>query len=310
MLRFFIFFYIYEQSKFSLSGICIHFFLNVFLSLIMFSNFLPLLLKNLMKLSLATLNQTVSKYPTQIVTYASCVLLCFVSVIIVFCNIQKYTIKFTFVASKLVLDWRVNHFMFLRSQLECTWYFAISVIIILMRKVRCHTVVNCSFYYLCIKPFATPSKVKNNNTSYLFPVYFLILPCAIYIICATNSTCFRFSNKKSNHSTMQRDRSRRSSVAATSVLHDDDISGEIKIQASDMAVDMQRVALNSAAQAIRIYSTEKHIAESIKQDFDQMYNPTWHCIVGRNWGSCVTHSKQCYIRLSYKDMTIMLYRST
>ena len=109
---------------------------------------------------------------------------------------------------------------------------------------------------------------------------------------------------------MQRDRSRRSSVAATSVLHDDDIAGEIKIQASDMAIDMQRVALNSAAQAIRIYSTEKHIAESIKQDFDQMYNPTWHCIVGRNWGSCVTHSKQCYIRLSYKDMTIMLYRST
>lgn len=108
---------------------------------------------------------------------------------------------------------------------------------------------------------------------------------------------------------MQRDRSRRSSVVATSTMPDED-AGEVKIQASDMSMDMQRTALNSAMQAIRIYSTEKHIAESIKQDFDQMYNPTWHCIVGRNWGSCVTHSKQCYIRLSYKDMTIMLYRST
>ncbi|KFM68902.1 Dynein light chain LC6, flagellar outer arm, partial [Stegodyphus mimosarum] len=64
---------------------------------------------------------------------------------------------------------------------------------------------------------------------------------------------------------------------------EDDLA-DIKIQASDMPMEMQRAALNAASQAIRIYSTEKHIAESIKQDFDQMYHPTWHCIVGRNWG--------------------------
>ncbi|CAL1274749.1 unnamed protein product [Larinioides sclopetarius] len=115
--------------------------------------------------------------------------------------------------------------------------------------------------------------------------------------------------KKSNH-TAHRDRSRRSSMVAQSTLPPDDDMAELKIQASDMPIDMQRAALNAASQAIRIYSTEKHIAESIKQDFDQLYHPTWHCIVGRNWGSCVTHSKLCYIRMSYKDMTIMLYRST
>ncbi|XP_035222806.1 uncharacterized protein LOC118195581 [Stegodyphus dumicola] len=114
--------------------------------------------------------------------------------------------------------------------------------------------------------------------------------------------------KKPNH-TSHRDRSRRSSVIASTMPPEDDLA-DIKIQASDMPMEMQRAALNAASQAIRIYSTEKHIAESIKQDFDQLYHPTWHCIVGRNWGSCVTHSKQCYIRLSYKDMTIMLYRST
>ncbi|XP_023244468.1 uncharacterized protein LOC111642364 [Centruroides sculpturatus] len=85
---------------------------------------------------------------------------------------------------------------------------------------------------------------------------------------------------------------------------------EIKIQAADMATELQRAALYSAAQAVRLYSTEKHIAESIKQDFDHFYHPTWHCIVGRNWGSCVTHSKQCYIRMAYKDLTILLYKST
>lgn len=104
------------------------------------------------------------------------------------------------------------------------------------------------------------------------------------------------------------DRSRIGSVTGSTTY--DDEPAELKIQAADMPLEMQRSAVFSATQAIKLYSTEKHIAESIKQDFDQMYHPTWHCIVGRNWGSCVTHSKQCYIRLAYKDLTILLYRST
>ncbi|KAI1289234.1 Dynein light chain 1, cytoplasmic [Halotydeus destructor] len=85
---------------------------------------------------------------------------------------------------------------------------------------------------------------------------------------------------------------------------------EFKIQAADMPLHMQRAALHSAIQACRVFSTEKQIAESLKQDFDQMFTPTWHCIVGRNWGSCVTHSKQCYIRILYRHFTILLYKST
>ncbi|XP_028967254.1 uncharacterized protein LOC100907773 [Galendromus occidentalis] len=85
--------------------------------------------------------------------------------------------------------------------------------------------------------------------------------------------------------------------------------GELQIQAADMPLEMQKTAVQSALQAIRLYGSEKHVAEAIKQDFDQLYSPTWHCIVGRNWGSCVTHSKKCYVRMNWKDMTILLYRS-
>ncbi|GIY08905.1 dynein light chain 1, cytoplasmic [Caerostris extrusa] len=105
-------------------------------------------------------------------------------------------------------------------------------------------------------------------------------------------------------------RSERSRVGSATGSVFDEEPPELKIQAADMPIEMQRSAVFSATQAIKLYSTEKHIAESIKQDFDQMYHPTWHCIVGRNWGSCVTHSKQCYVRLAYKDLTILLYRST
>ena len=104
---------------------------------------------------------------------------------------------------------------------------------------------------------------------------------------------------------------RKLSITTDSIVDEDTINAEdFKIQAADMPIHMQRAALNGAIQACRLYTTEKHIAESIKQDFDQMFTPTWHCIVGRNWGSCVTHSKQCYIRILHKDLTILLYKST
>ena len=37
------------------------------------------------------------------------------------------------------------------------------------------------------------------------------------------------------------------------------------------------------------HDEEKDIAEYIKLEFDEMYAKNWHCIVGRNFGSYVTH---------------------
>jgi Dynein light chain type 1 len=39
-----------------------------------------------------------------------------------------------------------------------------------------------------------------------------------------------------------------------------------------------------ALQALEKYNIEKDIAAYIKKEFDKKYNPTWHCIVGRNFG--------------------------
>ncbi len=38
------------------------------------------------------------------------------------------------------------------------------------------------------------------------------------------------------------------------------------------------------------YNIEKDIAAYIKKEFDKKYNPTWHCIVGRNFGRWVKKS--------------------
>merc|ERR1712232_895809 len=57
----------------------------------------------------------------------------------------------------------------------------------------------------------------------------------------------------------------------------------------DMAEDMQQDAIDCATQALEKYNIEKDIAAFIKKEFDKKYNPTWHAVVGRNFGSYVTH---------------------
>ena len=53
--------------------------------------------------------------------------------------------------------------------------------------------------------------------------------------------------------------------------------------------NFDRININAMLQALEKYNIEKDIAAYIKKEFDKKYNPTWHCIVGRNFGSYVTH---------------------
>lgn len=39
-----------------------------------------------------------------------------------------------------------------------------------------------------------------------------------------------------------------------------------------------------SAQGLDKFNIEKDIAQFIKKEFDRKHSPTWHCIVGRNFG--------------------------
>ena len=45
----------------------------------------------------------------------------------------------------------------------------------------------------------------------------------------------------------------------------------------------------AGVQALDRFSVEKDLAAYIKKEFDKKHNPTWHCIVGRNFGACQLH---------------------
>ncbi|PGH14212.1 dynein light chain, cytoplasmic [Helicocarpus griseus UAMH5409] len=69
---------------------------------------------------------------------------------------------------------------------------------------------------------------------------------------------------------------------------------EAQIKSADMSEDMQQEAIEVATEAMDKYHIEKDIAQYIKKEFDLRKGATWHCIVGRNFGSFVTHGKTLF----------------
>ncbi|XP_037918372.1 dynein light chain 1, cytoplasmic isoform X1 [Hermetia illucens] len=81
------------------------------------------------------------------------------------------------------------------------------------------------------------------------------------------------------------------------------------IKNADMSEEMQQDAVDCATQALEKYNIEKDIAAYIKKEFDKKYNPTWHCIVGRNFGSYVTHETRHFIYFYLGQVAILLFKS-
>jgi dynein light chain LC8-type len=57
----------------------------------------------------------------------------------------------------------------------------------------------------------------------------------------------------------------------------------------DMSEEMQQDSVDIASAALEKYNIEKDIAAQIKKEFDRRHGPTWHVVVGKNFGSYVTH---------------------
>jgi dynein light chain LC8-type len=58
---------------------------------------------------------------------------------------------------------------------------------------------------------------------------------------------------------------------------------------------MQQDAVDCASQAMEKFNVEKDIAAYVKKEFDKKYGATWHAVVGRNFGSYVTHETKHFI---------------
>ncbi|XP_021548471.1 dynein light chain 1, cytoplasmic-like [Neomonachus schauinslandi] len=80
------------------------------------------------------------------------------------------------------------------------------------------------------------------------------------------------------------------------------------IKNADMS-EMRQDSVECATQALEKCNVEKDTAAQIKKEFDKKYNPTWHCIVGRHFGSYVTHETKHFIYFCLGQVAILLFKS-
>ncbi|CAG9854993.1 unnamed protein product [Phyllotreta striolata] len=83
---------------------------------------------------------------------------------------------------------------------------------------------------------------------------------------------------------------------------------EACIKSSDMSPDMQRDAIALGIQAMYLYSLERDVAAYMKKEFDKKYCPTWHCAVGRNFSSYITHESSRFIYFYLGPTAFVLYK--
>eukprot|EP00656_Telonema_subtile_P002549 TRINITY_DN1113_c0_g1_i1.p1 TRINITY_DN1113_c0_g1~~TRINITY_DN1113_c0_g1_i1.p1 ORF type:complete len:109 (+),score=34.51 TRINITY_DN1113_c0_g1_i1:164-490(+) len=81
------------------------------------------------------------------------------------------------------------------------------------------------------------------------------------------------------------------------------------IKNADMEETVQQDVIDCAMHALDKYNIEKDIAAYIKKEFDKKYNPTWHCIVGRNFGSYVTHETKHFVYFYLGQVAVLLFKS-
>ncbi|KAJ1997911.1 hypothetical protein H4R26_005653, partial [Coemansia thaxteri] len=81
---------------------------------------------------------------------------------------------------------------------------------------------------------------------------------------------------------------------------------KITIKSIDMPDTMRDAVTAIAVKAFEDNKVEKDIASAVKRECDKQFGPTWHVIVGRNFGSFVTHEVGHFIYFYVDHMAVLL----
>ena len=81
------------------------------------------------------------------------------------------------------------------------------------------------------------------------------------------------------------------------------------LKASDLSEEIQTKIFELSQQALAAYKIEKDIATYLKKELDQIYGPTWHVIVGKSFGSYVTHEQGFFIYFYIDELAFLIFKS-
>merc|ERR1712014_171553 len=78
------------------------------------------------------------------------------------------------------------------------------------------------------------------------------------------------------------------------------------IKSSDMPEELQQFAVDTCIEALDKETVEKDIAAHVKKTFDTKQGPTWHVVVGKNFGSFVTHETKTFMYAYVGSIAILI----
>ncbi|KAH7860622.1 hypothetical protein Vadar_015779 [Vaccinium darrowii] len=94
------------------------------------------------------------------------------------------------------------------------------------------------------------------------------------------------------------------------------ITLNIRLRSADMPLSMQeralrftRSLLDSAPAAGNHRPSPSLLARSLKKEFDTRYGLAWHCVVGKSFGSFVTHSPGGFVYFSLDSLSFLLFKT-
>lgn len=78
---------------------------------------------------------------------------------------------------------------------------------------------------------------------------------------------------------------------------------------ADMPKEMIEQARTLVIEAFETYSVENQVATHVKREFTKKHNGLWHCIVGKDFGSYVTHEMKGYIYITWGQMNVLMWKT-
>ncbi|KFP56244.1 Dynein light chain 1, cytoplasmic [Cariama cristata] len=81
------------------------------------------------------------------------------------------------------------------------------------------------------------------------------------------------------------------------------------IKDTDISKEMQQDAVEFTILAIEKCNVEREIATVVKREFEKKYGPTWHCILGRKFGSFVSHETKHLIFFLVLGVNVLLFEA-
>ncbi|ESW21438.1 hypothetical protein PHAVU_005G070900 [Phaseolus vulgaris] len=92
------------------------------------------------------------------------------------------------------------------------------------------------------------------------------------------------------------------------------ISFNVRLKSFDMPVHMQEHALRHTRSLLPLPSPSPKpsntlIARALKKEFDTKYGLAWHCVIGKSFGSFVSHTSGGFIYFSIDSLSVLLFKT-